>query len=67
MGISQSTYQRILTEANKKITLALTQGRAISIVGEEQKVKIDCWECQNSSEKPGMICRPCNEESKNNV
>lgn len=65
MGISQSTYQRILSGAYHKITLALTEGYAISIVSDEGEDKIDCWECQNSSEDDaGMVCRPC---SKNNL
>ncbi len=63
MGISQSTYQRILTEACQKITLALTEGRAISIISEAREVKIDCWECQNLSEDDaGMICHPCSDK-----
>jgi len=33
MNISQSTFQRILTSANKKIADALTQGKAIKIEG----------------------------------
>lgn len=31
MGISQSTFQRILTSANKKLTRALFEGKAIVI------------------------------------
>lgn len=31
MGISQSTFQRILTSANKKLTQALFEGKAIVI------------------------------------
>lgn len=63
MGISQSTYQRILTKAYKKITLALTEGRAISIVSEEHEMKIDCWECQRLSEsESGMVCHPCEDK-----
>lgn len=63
MGISQSTYQRILTEAYKKITLALTEGRAISIISEEQEKKIDCWECQRISESESeIVCHPCKDK-----
>ncbi len=35
MGISQSTFQRILVSANKKITSALISGKAIRILKEE--------------------------------
>ena len=31
MGVSQSTFQRILSSANKKIAEALVQGKAIKI------------------------------------
>ncbi len=31
MGVSQSTYQRILTAANRKVTEALMGGKAIKI------------------------------------
>ena len=37
MGISQSTFQRILASANKKIAKALVEGKAIRI---EEKDKI---------------------------
>ena len=32
MGISQSTFQRVLTSAYKKVSLALTEGRELRIV-----------------------------------
>ena len=32
MQTSQSTFQRILTSANKKVTLALIEGKAIKII-----------------------------------
>jgi len=35
MGISQSTFQRILTSANKKLTRALFEGKAIIIMGNK--------------------------------
>lgn len=35
MGVSQSTFQRILTAANKKIATALVKGRVIRIFKEE--------------------------------
>jgi len=31
MGVSQSTFQRILAEAHKKITQALVEGKAIEV------------------------------------
>jgi len=34
MDISQSTFQRILTSANKKIAKALVEGKAIRIEGK---------------------------------
>lgn len=34
MGISQSTYQRILTAANRKVTEALIEGKAIKLEKE---------------------------------
>ena len=63
MGVSQSTFQRILQELYKKIAVALIEGRAISIESEEKK--IECWECQAQSGQPNqtdMICRPCSKE-----
>lgn len=35
MGISQSTYQRILTAANQKVTEALIRGKAIRILKKQ--------------------------------
>lgn len=60
MGVSQSTFQRILQKLYRKIAVALIEGRAISI--ESEKKNIECWECQAQSDKlneSDMICRPC--------
>lgn len=35
MGVSQSTFQRMLAEANKKIATALVKGKAIRIFKQE--------------------------------
>lgn len=32
MGVSQSTFQRVLSSAYKKVTLALTEGRELKII-----------------------------------
>ena len=34
MAISQSTYQRILTSANKKVTEALIKGKTIKLINK---------------------------------
>ena len=66
MKISQSTFQRILTSANKKIADALVNGKAIKIEGgvikmnekkpalnSNQEVrKFKCEECKNEWEEP---------------
>ena len=36
MDVSQSTYQRILTSANRKVTEALLEGKAIRIISIKQ-------------------------------
>jgi len=41
MNTSQSTFQRILSSAYKKITEALIEGKAIKIVKQENKNGID--------------------------
>jgi len=64
MGVSPSTFQRILSAAHKKVTVALIEGRAISISRLDDK-KIECWECaaENGeaimSDASEMVCRPC--------
>ncbi|MCK4591831.1 DUF134 domain-containing protein [Candidatus Parcubacteria bacterium] len=58
MKISQSTFQRILTLANKKIADALINGRAIKIesdfikMNEEKMRKFKCEECKYEWEEP---------------
>jgi predicted DNA-binding protein (UPF0251 family) len=37
MGVSQSTFQRVLSSAYKKVSLALTEGRELRIIGEEKR------------------------------
>jgi len=37
MGISQSTFQRILDSANKKISIAIIEGHAIKINLEKEE------------------------------
>lgn len=37
MGVSQSTFQRVLTSAYKKVSLALTEGRELRIVTKAEK------------------------------
>lgn len=64
MGISPSTFQRILTAAHKKVTVALIEGKAISISRTSDK-KVECWECAaksgetRMSDTSEMVCRPC--------
>lgn len=75
MGISQSTFQRILIIACHKVTTALVEGKAINISGPDQVKKVECWECMTKSGKSKgllneeIICQPCQssdvENSKN--
>lgn len=54
MKISQSTFQRILTSAHKKIAEALVKGKAIRVKGGRIKVvkrraeRFKCEECDNT-------------------
>lgn len=46
MEISRQTYQNILDDARKKITLALVEGKAIHIGGGDYTTKHCFFECQ---------------------
>ncbi len=37
MGVSQSTFQRVLASARKKVSEALIEGKIIEIVGQSNK------------------------------
>jgi predicted DNA-binding protein (UPF0251 family) len=45
MGISRSTFQRIITEARRKVTLALVDGTALQIEGGTFRVAAIRWHC----------------------
>lgn len=70
MGVSQSTFQRIITGLYKKLAIALTEGRPISIVKDEKEQKIECWECDSKVTGKGqsqeIVCRPCDESEVSN-
>jgi len=52
MGTSQSTFQRILTSAYKKVSEALVNGKAIKIKEIKRPVKkFACYKCDHASEK----------------
>ena len=50
MGVSRQTYQNILDDARRKITLALVEGRAIHICGGDYTSKHCLYECQACQE-----------------
>ncbi|WP_347488155.1 DUF134 domain-containing protein [Desulfoscipio sp. XC116] len=48
MGVAQSTFQRILTSARKKLSTAILEGKAIRIEGGDYKLapyKLECDYC----------------------
>lgn len=48
MDIAQSTFQRILTSARKKLSTAILEGKAIRIEGGDYKLmpyKLECDDC----------------------
>jgi len=65
MGISQSTFHRILTSARKKISKALIEGNMIIIVGDDyiiNKIRYKCNDCGFewlSKEKEYDQCLEC--------
>jgi predicted DNA-binding protein (UPF0251 family) len=48
MGVSQSTFQRILSSAYKKISEAILFGKEIQLIDKEQKQ----WNKQNGPQSP---------------
>ncbi|MFA7254076.1 MAG: DUF134 domain-containing protein [Patescibacteria group bacterium] len=71
MGTSQSTFQRILTSAYKKISDALVNGKAIKITEIDRPMKkFECWKCKHIWEEPfgngkrgiDMNCPECQSE-----
>jgi len=74
MGISQSTFSRILERAHEKVTEALLGGKIIKVEGDNFDYKVifkgygclDCnhqWEDKSASREKKVICSKCN--SKN--
>ncbi len=45
MGISRSSFQRMVTEARRKLIYALVQGAALHIEGGAFRVAAVCWRC----------------------
>jgi predicted DNA-binding protein (UPF0251 family) len=45
MGVSRSTFQRIVTEARRKVAQALVQGNALQIEGGTFRVAAVRWHC----------------------
>ncbi len=66
MSVSRQTFQLILSEARKKVVLALTEGMAIHIVGgtfSYNICKYVCLECglefEKAYEDTGIKCTEC--------
>ena len=47
MGISRSTFQRVVTEARRKIALTLVEGTALHIEGGTFRVAAIRWHCDD--------------------
>ncbi len=47
MGVSRSTFQRLVTEARRKVASALVDGAALHIEGGAFRVMIVRWHCAN--------------------
>ena len=47
MGVSRSTFQRIVTEARRKIAQALVEGTALHIEGGTFRVAAVRWHCED--------------------
>lgn len=62
MGISRTTFQRILQSARKKVAVALLQGRAIHIEGGNYIMANRVFECQECSHQWEEV--PCSEGGK---
>lgn len=45
MGVSRSTFQRIVTEARRKVALALVRGSALQVEGGTFRVVDARWHC----------------------
>lgn len=66
MEVSRQTFQNIIDEARKKIALALTEGKAISVGGghyTKNVCKFRCMSCgdemEASYEQNQKVCRHC--------
>lgn len=77
MHVSRQTFQNIIDSARKKVTLALTEGKAINITGgiySSKECTVTCLDCQNeytfevSSRRECPVCRStkiyCNKKDK---
>ncbi len=45
LGVSRSTFQRIVVDARRKVAQALVDGAALHIEGGTFRVAAVCWEC----------------------
>src|SRR5512137_2168346 len=45
LGVSRSTFQRIVVEARRKVVQALVDGAALHIEGGTFRVAATCWQC----------------------
>jgi predicted DNA-binding protein (UPF0251 family) len=45
LGVSRSTFQRILVAARRKVVQALVDGAALHIEGGTFRVAMICWQC----------------------
>jgi predicted DNA-binding protein (UPF0251 family) len=69
MGISRSSFQRMVTEARRKLVLALVHGAALHIQGGTFHVAAVCWRCDScgatwevahgSGQGEAAICPTC--------
>lgn len=51
MGVSRSTFQRIVAEARRKVTQALVKGAALHIEGGTFRVPAVRWQCDECGQR----------------
>lgn len=55
MGISRSTFQRVVTEARRKVTQALVTGAALQVEGGTFRVAVVRWHCADCGHDWDMV------------
>ena len=51
MGVSRSTFQRVVNEARRKVAQALVNGAALQVEGGSFRVTSARWHCRNCAHK----------------